>query len=108
MMSVECIPEEDARAATATEGASPAYQWVRLKETWVNLANITYIEDAAYWLVIYFRLDYAAHLRQPIGRREHGERLVLFGQEAEEMRELLECVSLCLTPPKPPKSPDEF
>jgi len=87
MMSAECRPE--AAAKGATEKAPSAYQWVRLKETWINLANITYIEDAEYWLVIYFRLDYAAHLRQPFGRRERGERLMLFGQEAEEMRRYL-------------------
>ncbi|MBA3712387.1 MAG: hypothetical protein H0W76_08035 [Pyrinomonadaceae bacterium] len=106
MMSVECRPDEAARAAT--EAAPSADQWVRLKETWINLANVTYIEDAAYWLVIYFRLDYAAHLRQPVGRRERGERLMLFGQEAEEMRGYLARASLCLTPPVPPNSPDEW
>ncbi|MBA3716300.1 MAG: hypothetical protein H0W76_28240 [Pyrinomonadaceae bacterium] len=106
-MSVECVPEA---AAPATSGAETPLtcKWVRLKDTWVNLDNVTYIEDAEYFLKVYFRLDYAAHLRQPIGRREHGERLVLFGQEAEEMRGLLERVSLCLTPPKPPKPPDEW
>jgi len=107
-MSVECIAEEVATAATVTERAPSAYQWVRLKDTWINLANITYIEDAAYWLVIYFRLDYAAHLRQPIGQREHGERLVLFSQEAEEMRRYLARASLTLTPPVPPRSSDAW
>ncbi len=69
---------------------------------------MTYIEDAEYFLRVYFRLDYAAHLRQPVGQREHCERLVLFGQEARELRGYLECASLSLTPPKPPKHPDQW
>ncbi len=104
-MSVECIPEE---AATSAQAALPAFKWVRLKDTWINLNNVTYIEDAGGWLVVYLRLDYGAHLRQSVGRREHGERLILFGQEARELRGLLECASLCLTPPKPPTQPDEW
>ena len=62
-MAVECIPEAATTAATATEGAPPAYKWVRLRDTWINFTNVTFIEDAEYYLKIYFRLDYAAHLR---------------------------------------------
>ena len=54
-MSVECVPGA-AAAATAAAESLPALKWVRLKDTWINLTNVTYIEDAAYWLVIYFRL----------------------------------------------------
>ena len=106
-MTVECIQEEVATVTPAGATLS-AVKWVRLKDTWINLDNVTYIEDAEYWLAVYFRLDHDAQLWQTAKRRERGERLVLFGQEAEEMRGLLERVSLCLTPPKPPKSPDEW
>ena len=106
-MMVECIPEAAAIATSAAE-MLPARKWVRLKDTWINLENVTFIEDAEYWLAVYFRLDYDAHLWQPAKRREHGERLILFGQEARELRGLLEFISLSLTPPKLPKSHDEW
>lgn len=69
---------------------TPAWKWVRLKDTWINLDNVTYIEDAEYWLAVYIRLDHDAHLRQSVKPRERGERLILFGQEARELRGLLE------------------
>ncbi len=80
----------------------------RLKDTRINLSNVNDVEDAEYWLAVYFRLDCDAHLWQPAKRREHGERLILFGQEARELRGLLECVSLSLTPPVAPKPPEEW
>jgi len=105
-MSIECIQE--AATTTPAEATLPAPLWVRLKDTWINLSNVNYVEDAEYWLAVYFRLDHDAHLWQPAKRREHGERLILFGQEARELRGLLECVSLSLTPPVPPKPPEEW
>ena len=106
-MSVECMPEAAATDSSAA-ASQPRLKWVRLKDTWINLDNVTFIEDAEYWLAVYFRLDYDAHLWQPAKQREHGERLILFGQEARELRGLLECASLSLTPPAPPKSPEEW
>ncbi len=70
-MSVEFIPEEAARATSANV-TLPPLKWVRLKDTWINLDNVTFIEDAEYWLAVYFRLDYDAHLWQPAKRHEHG------------------------------------
>jgi hypothetical protein len=105
-MSIECIQE--AATTTPAEATLPAPLWVRLKDTRINLSNVNYVEDAEYWLAVYFRLDCDAHLWQPAKRREHGERLILFGQEARELRGLLECVSLSLTPPVPPKPPEEW
>ena len=60
-MSVECVQEEVATVTPAGATLS-AFKWVRLKDTWINLDNVTYIEDAEYWLAVYFRLDHDAQL----------------------------------------------
>ena len=75
-MSAECIPEEAATASSAA-ASPPVLKWVRLKDTWINLDYVTFIEDDVYWIAVYFRLDYYAHLWQPEMQLEHGERIIL-------------------------------
>ena len=103
-MVVECAPE----ATQALAALPPTALWVKLKHTWLNLANVTFIEDGDFCLKIYFRLDYDAYLRQPAFHRGYGERLYLIGEEATELRSFLYQHGLMLTPPKSPKSPDEW
>ena len=55
-MAVECAPE----TTQALAALPPTALWVKLKHTWLNLANVTFIEDGDFCLKVYFRLDYDA------------------------------------------------
>ncbi|MDQ3652335.1 MAG: hypothetical protein M3458_19100 [Acidobacteriota bacterium] len=103
-MAVEFAPE----APQVLAALPPTALWVKLKHTWLNLANVTFIEDGDFCLKVYFRLDYDAYLRQPALHRGYGERLYLIGEEAAELRSFLHQHGLMLTPPVPPKPTDEW
>ncbi len=108
MKAEHAIASSDREIQIEAMPVSPVFKWVQVKYTWINLDNVVYIEDCDHWLVVYFRLDYGAHLLKPAVRREMGERLHLWGEEAEALRIFLHQHGVSLTPPKPARSRDEW
>lgn len=70
--------------------------WVKLAHTWINLKQVSHIEEDGNWLFLYFRSGVKPCLLSPTTDRTP-ERLCLIGQEAEDLRRCLEQTSLSLT-----------
>jgi hypothetical protein len=86
-------------------------EWVRLTDRWLNVDNIADIEDAGWHLIVYFLQAKGREQVVPGALserdRKRARRVILSGEDAEQMRAWLKLRGVILVLPKP-VDPDEF
>lgn len=88
-------------------------EWVKLTDRWLNVDNIADVEDAGWYLNVYFLRARGMDQIRPGAlterQRKRARAILLLGEDADKLRAWLKSRGVLLVLPKEEKrDPDEF